>query len=283
MKVEIFDNTAEDIRRQRIPVVDGWYQTDENIFAIICLEGSAKMYIETGEEFLLSKQNYALIFDRGFRFDDRSADFKIRVIKTGRSFLNSIIDMEMRLSLNKLFCRPRVLSLSGNQLRIYELVTKDLQILLRYENRNYSYEIVTGYLKVFTYSSLFAMEKMEQSEVYSTKREHEISDKFITLVREHYIESRRVSFYAERLNVSSKYLSSLVKKATGRHPTEWIDDYTVDEIKHRLATTDQTMQSMSFELGFSTPSHMTKFFHDKTGKTPKEYRRSHTVNSKVKH
>ncbi|MBQ0043821.1 MAG: AraC family transcriptional regulator [Bacteroidales bacterium] len=278
MKVEIFDNTPEEIRRQRIPNVNGWYITNDEIFAMICLEGNATMQVETGEEFMLNKYDYALIFDKGFKLCDKSDNFRIRIIKVSRKFLDSIIDMDMRLNLNKLFCRPRVLRLTSTELRIYELVTKDLQILLRYEDRNYSREIITGYIKVFTYTSLFAMEKREQSEVYSTKREHEISDKFITLVREHYIESRRVSFYAEKLNVSSKYLSVLVKKATGRHPTEWIDDYTIDEIKQRLATTDQPMQSISYDLGFSTPSHMTKFFHDKTGKTPKEYRRSHTVN-----
>lgn len=283
MKVEIFDNTPEDIRRQRIPVVDGWYMTNEDIFALICLSGSARLVIDNGEEFTLSACKYALIHERGFLFSDRTPDFKIRVIKVSKSYLKSIMDMDMRLSLNKLFCRARVLSLTRDELKIYELVTKELKILLRYESKNYVSEIINGYIKVFTYSSLATMEKMETSEDYSTKREHEVSDRFITLVKNNYLESRRVSFYAERLNVSSKYLSVLVKKATGRHPTEWIDDYTVDEIKNRLATTDQTMQSISFELGFSTPSHMTKFFHDKTGKTPKEYRRSHSVKNIIKH
>jgi len=281
MEARIIENNHPDFDRILGADVDGFYPPSDSIYAIICLCGTSEIETLEGETYPLRKRAYALLYNKAFRFKNNSDDFLTRILIVNRKFLKNLIDIDMRLSLNKLFCRPRVLALSNSQFKIFDDVTRHLMVLLRYESMNYSYEIITGYLKVFTYSSLWAMDRAEQTYDFESKRENDIADKFITLVKENYTDSRRVSFYAEKLNIAPKYLAVLVKKATGRQPSEWIDDYTISEIKRRLATTSQPMQEMSFELGFSTPSHMTKFFHDKTGRTPKEYRRSKYVKNQL--
>jgi len=274
MKVQIFENSPKDIARNLLKKTEGMYQAPDCILAIICLEGSAVLNVDTNDKLNLSKGKFALLNNKSFNVTDKTDNFKIRILKVDYTFLTTLLNFDMRLALSKLFCRPRVLNLNPTQLDIYNDVTRHLQVLLRNEDKNYAKEIITGYLQVFTFSSLWEMEREEQVSSMGDKREYDIADRFITLIKEYNVESRKVSFYADKLNVSPKYLSVLVKKATGRHPTEWIDDYTVKEIKTRLISTDDSIQSISNELGFSTPSHMTKFFHDKTGSTPKEYRRS---------
>jgi len=278
MNVEIFGNSPEEIKSLYIPKVDRYWYSDDSIMALICIEGTADIELENGDTFPFEKRKYALIFRRKFIFVNKSSNFKVRILKVNNAFLTGLISFDMRMALNKLFCIPRVLKLSSSELKIFQVISRDLSALLRNTKIEYANEIVAGYLQVFTYSSLLKMDRSEELyENADLKREYEIADKFISLVKEDYMKSRKVGYYADKLNISAKYLSVLVKKATDRQPTEWIDDYTINEIKTRLMTTDQPIQRISEELGFSSASHMTKFFHDKTGSTPKEYRRSNNA------
>lgn len=74
------------------------------------------------------------------------------------------------------------------------------------------------------------------------------------------------------MNITPKYLSAIIKETTGRPASAWIDDYTVVEARELLTNSDETIQQISYDLGFSSPSHFAKFFRDRTGQKPKEAR-----------
>lgn len=96
--------------------------------------------------------------------------------------------------------------------------------------------------------------------------------RFLNEVKSHYKKERKVLFYAKRLHLSSGYLSTIVKRYSGRSAAEWIDNYVILEAKTLLRTTDLTIQQISNELNFPSQSFFGKYFKRRTGMSPREYK-----------
>ena len=79
-------------------------------------------------------------------------------------------------------------------------------------------------------------------------------------------------FYADKLCLTPKYLSSVIHEVSGKFAGEWIDDHVVTLAKSLLTSSMKTIQEISYDLNFTTPSSFTKYFKRITGDTPREYR-----------
>ncbi len=107
-----------------------------------------------------------------------------------------------------------------------------------------------------------------------SNRSKVIFDKFIKLVMENYSQHRNVGFYADQLCLTPKYLSKIIKTASGRSAPEWIDSYVILEAKNLLKYSRTTIKEIVFRLHFPNQSVFYKFFKAHTGMTPTEYRNS---------
>lgn len=96
---------------------------------------------------------------------------------------------------------------------------------------------------------------------------------FMRLVTEYHDRERNMQFYADKMNLTPKYLSKVVKQASGRSGPEWIDDYVILEAKNLLRFSDETIKGIVYRLNFPSVSVFHKFFKKHTGMTPSEYRR----------
>ena len=103
-----------------------------------------------------------------------------------------------------------------------------------------------------------------------SKREW-LFDAFYQLVLTHYKESRKISFYAGKLCLTPKHLSSAIKETTGKSVVEWINNYVILEAKSLLKSSNMTIQQVSDELNFANQSFFGKYFKRITGMSPKEY------------
>lgn len=83
-----------------------------------------------------------------------------------------------------------------------------------------------------------------------------------------------VKYFAEKLHLSSNYLSDLLTKYSGKTTIEHIHLKLVDKAKNLLLGTSKSISEIAYELGFEHPSHFTKIFKRKTGESPKEFRLS---------
>ena len=81
-----------------------------------------------------------------------------------------------------------------------------------------------------------------------------------------------VKYFASKLNLSPNYLSDLLKKYTGKTTQEYIHLELVEKAKTLLWGSDKSISEIAYELGFEHPSHFTKVFKTRTGKSPKEFR-----------
>jgi len=83
-----------------------------------------------------------------------------------------------------------------------------------------------------------------------------------------------VQHIADKLNVSPKYLSSLLKVLTGQSTQQHIHEKLIDRAKERLSTTDLSISEIAYELGFEHLQSFSKLFKAKTNLSPLEFRQS---------
>ena len=101
-----------------------------------------------------------------------------------------------------------------------------------------------------------------------------IFTKFIKLVETHFRQERRVSWYAQQLCITAKYLSETVKNVSRRTPNEWIDNYVILELRVLLRNSTKNIKEISEELNFPNQSFMGKYFKEHVGMSPSQYRKS---------
>lgn len=101
----------------------------------------------------------------------------------------------------------------------------------------------------------------------------ELYNMFIAHLDAHHRENRDVHFYADLLNVSSRYLAQVTRRIGGKAPKAIIDEYLAEVAQRQLLNTDKTVQQTAYELGFSSQAHFTKFFKKMKGFSPTAYRK----------
>nr|WP_298999309.1 helix-turn-helix domain-containing protein [uncultured Allomuricauda sp.] len=84
----------------------------------------------------------------------------------------------------------------------------------------------------------------------------------------------QVSFFSDKLNLSSKYLSDMLKDLTGKTTKEHIQFQLLDKAKHLLLGSDKSVAEIAYQLGFEYPQYFSRFFKEKTGESPKSFRAS---------
>ncbi len=104
------------------------------------------------------------------------------------------------------------------------------------------------------------------------RRSIDLYNAFVSLVAEHYREAHDVSFYADKLCITPRYLSQITDNAVGKSPKQIIADYLMSEAKNYLETTRLTVQEIADKLGFSSQALFCKFFKNQAGASPSEYR-----------
>lgn len=97
---------------------------------------------------------------------------------------------------------------------------------------------------------------------------------FMKNVELNFEKERGIKFYADKAFLTPKYFSSMIFCLTGKHAKDWIDEYTILEIKAMLKSTSLTVQQISYELNFATPSHFSRYFKHHTDVSPTQYRKS---------
>ena len=136
-----------------------------------------------------------------------------------------------------------------------DLISANIQLLLEYLSRFYDRQFITRH-KVN--SSVVATFEKELSEMYSEgKTLHEVP---------------KVSYFADKANLTPGYFGDLIKRETGSSPQEIITLHLIAEAKRRLASTDNDISIIAYDLGFQYPQHFTRLFKRVTGKSPSVFR-----------
>ena len=97
---------------------------------------------------------------------------------------------------------------------------------------------------------------------------------FYDLLINNYKEQHEIAWYAEKLCLTTKYFSGVIRRITGKSAAQWIDEILILQAKRLLFTRrDMNIQQIAFELGFKGNANFCRFFKDQTGLRPSQYRK----------
>ena len=138
------------------------------------------------------------------------------------------------------------------------IVISHIETLLNYANRFYHRQFITR-----------------------EKANHQVLERLEKLLNEYFNSDNlitkgvpTVAYVAQSLNLSPKYLSSLLKVLTGQNTQQHIHGKLIEKAKEKLSTTDLTISEIAFELGFEHIQSFSKLFKNKTNLSPVEFRQS---------
>lgn len=134
-------------------------------------------------------------------------------------------------------------------------------------------QVIENLIRVFYYGGLGSFRASSKGD---TTAKNSIVERFMELVQEHYHTERFIGFYADKLCVTPKYLSKLVKENTGRSAGDWIESHVILEARAMLQSSDMTIQQIATALNFPNQSFFGKYFKRVTGQSPKQYRQNNT-------
>ncbi|HAO08286.1 MAG TPA: hypothetical protein DCQ50_15185 [Chryseobacterium sp.] len=146
-------------------------------------------------------------------------------------------------------------------------------LMTKYQNLRHRFrmEIVNHPLQILVMDmwNIFSSE-IEKRNVSVQKGN--LFERFLQLVQQHCMENRAVEFYAEKLIITPKYLTEISKKASGKTPSEWIENYTTQHLIMLLQNNQLNFSEIADTLHFSSLSFFSRYVRKVLGCSPSQYR-----------
>lgn len=159
---------------------------------------------------------------------------------------------------------------------LLDLLEEYIRIDIKRPNPNNRCSDHVNYLLLTIFYDL--VELSSDNELPSTQngRDSVTFNKFLSLVNEYGMRERNLGFYADKLNLSTGLMTTLILEQSGKPAMEWIIQTTIMEAKMLLCHTDLLIFEISSQLHFSEPSAFIRFFRKHTGMSPGAYRKAMT-------
>lgn len=206
------------------------------------------------------------------------SDLRYICVMMSRGFVsNLMLDVNKIFTNNKSIIDHPIISLNKSQ---EGLLCEHMSVILKImkDDTPFKDECVRSVISSVMYflSGVWAASDFsnENKTEAISNRTRMLVDGFIKLVSEYHTSHRNVGFYADKLCLTPKYLSRVVRDVTGRSAPEWIDAFVILEAKNLLKYSGLAIKEIVYKLSFPNQSVFYKFFKSRTGMTPSEYRHS---------
>lgn len=246
------------------------------VLLIVCIKGSLELTYDVTTAQLHQRHIMVLLPNHYIRKFNSSDDFEGFLITSSMSNLTNMLPMMSRILVCSLHYKANpVIELTDDEF-VNQLLFRDLI--------NHKLSQSSGHFDSLVINKLCEGIFCETLNLYSKRvqghgmagsqcsRGDALFYRFIVEVENNFKQERAVAWYAERLHVTPKHLSAVVKQVSGSTAGEWIDSYVINEIKRMLTTNDISVQEMSAKLNFANQSFFGKYFKGHVGYSPREFR-----------
>lgn len=236
--------------------------------------GSAKIKVDMVEYDLSEPINLITVMSGQILMVEHiSDDFDGVVVIMSNSFVESmLVYMNNALPFYVATSSNCVKHLNNSEVDLSDKLLKAIAQVLRNQTNPHLDRVLQHVLMAIFYSSEEIRNQLEiESGAYTSA--DALSKEFMRLVKDNFRSERQLQFYADKLCITPRYLSRVVKECTGSSAADWIERYVVLEARALLKSTSMTIQQISDELNFPSQTFFGKYFKRRVGMSPKLYRR----------
>ena len=243
------------------------------VVSIICIKGHLDGTLNLKKFNAKAPCLFVVLADQILQCDHFSDDFSGLTIIMSKSFLeNSFSDIQISMPLFRSVYDNPWIQLNQEELKSMVEYFFLLQRTVRLKENPNLQETLKHLTLAFFYGTGYRFYKVHDE--FQKSKQDIIVEKFLSIVKENYRTQRMIEFYSEKLFLTPKHLSGVIKERSGKSAGEWIEDHVMFEAKALLKSTDKTIQQISDALNFPTQSFFGKYFKRREGISPKEYRKS---------
>ena len=237
--------------------------------------GSVKFKLDMVEHDLPKPNNIARIMcGQILMLEEASDDFDGVVVVMSNSFVEGLlVHIDNALPLQaKMLGHNSVKPLSESEKALPEMFLKAAYQVLKDDENPFRRNVLEHVILAIFYSSEEVRKQFDgDSSGYSSAES--ITKEFLKLVKVNFRSERQLQFYSDKLCITPRYLSRVVKESTGSSAADWIERYVVLEARALLKSTNMTIQQISDDLNFPSQTFFGKYFKRRVGVSPKSYRR----------
>ena len=229
------------------------------------------------QEFRLKKDSLFIFSPKHILQVQSNNRFKAHLIVIAPDFLKRInIDTKRMMPLFLQFGSLPCMELTHAESQSLRSFISMVEQELKGSETDFSSEIIGGLIAATIYKvgDILTHYLMEHPEVDSPihNRAEEYFRQFTELLGEHYKHERSVGFYARQLCITPKYLTTLIKRISGKSVSEWIDNYVILEAKTLLKYSNMSVQEIAYYLNFPNQSFFGSYFKRNAGMSPSQYK-----------
>jgi len=268
------DSIGEDFILLDKPVISSAFQYPFKVdvtAVIICISGTTEGFINLTPYTTSGACLFTILPGQIMQYKSISDDFTGLFMVMSGKFTDSLMpNASDRLPLQISVRDHPVTPLSEETLKGMIDYFHMLKRVIQVKDHPYRLEVARHLTLAFFYGTYVDFHKIDSNR---KKSHHEtLVGKFLHLVQSQYKEERGLDFYANKLCVTSKHLSKVVKAVSGKPAGDWIDEYVTLEAKALLKSTNMTIEQISDELNFPSQSFFGKYFKRVTGMSPSVYK-----------
>lgn len=241
---------------------------------LLCTEGEANIRVHFSEWLLKPGAVITLFPGDVVSITHKSEEFKAETLRYAASLLREAslqLEHTVYSELKADRCRTESATLTSIVSNMFAL----LRLYFEQEGCICLDQLVLLQLKAFFlgfYDYLYR-NPIERKADNGSPRTRELFNRFMRELENRYRQSRDVSFYAELLNISPKYLNIVTQRITSHTTKTIIDQYVVLQIKQSLTTEEKSIKQLAWEYHFSDLSFFCRYFKQHTGMTPQQFRK----------
>ena len=229
------------------------------------------------QEFRLKKDSLFIFSPKHILQVQSNNRFKAHLIVIAPDFLKRInIDTKRMMPLFLQFGSLPCMELTHAESQSLRSFISMVEQELKGSETDFSSEIIGGLIAATIYrvGDILTHYLTEHPEVDSPihNRAEEYFRQFTELLGEHYKHERSVGFYARQLCITPKYLTTLIKRISGKSVSEWIDNYVILEAKTLLKYSNMSVQEIAYYLNFPNQSFFGSYFKRNAGMSPSQYK-----------
>lgn len=229
------------------------------------------------QEFKIKKDTMFIFAPNSILQAQSGEGAKIHIMAASTDFMKRInIDTKHLLPLLLQFTNNPCMDISHNECQALRHFISLVEQELKGSESDFSAEIIGGIIAgtIYKVGEILQHYLAEHPELGNPaqSRAHEYFRQFTRLLNEHYKRERSVGFYARQLCITPKYLTTLIKRISGKSVSEWIDNYVILEAKTLLKYSNMSVQEIAYHLNFPNQSFFGSYFKRNTGMSPSQYK-----------